>query len=467
MQPVMIYTSGNYCSSSSAKTTAKLAHVLLRNLLSKSRNKPIFCSLTNTANISLAYSLLNRLKYIILNNSLQCENYSPRPSLTTSTSSHLNHSPSQAYTAFQAHQSQTNSFLFNLFNLNFHTSLPFPFLLSLGKLHPTTAATNLHLITAYSGYSKEYLNNHFNANIKRTEFLNGSNGSNCGGGAGCKKGGVIGDDAWFMTKQKSIDVLGVADGVGGWSAYGIDPSKFSFNLMKTCKRIVDQDYRNISSTSKLNSQNSSKNCDLNSCTKSSALSYTADNHSSTKNIKSEINSKTPLNILEESYRTLLENKNSNLFVGSSTACILIFHHDTSLLHTCNLGDSGFVVIRDSRIIHRSQEQQHYFNSPFQLAILPKSDLLLAQQQQIESDLINDSPEAATSCSIELIEGDFIVLGTDGLWDNLTENHLLVEISKIKVRYYFYEYLFAKKSKLISDSKIYQELYNQKFGKSGE
>lgn len=31
---------------------------------------------------------------------------------------------------------------------------------------------------------------------------------------------------------------GVADGVGGWRSYGIDPGEFSSFLMKTCERLV-------------------------------------------------------------------------------------------------------------------------------------------------------------------------------------------------------------------------------------
>ncbi len=59
-----------------------------------------------------------------------------------------------------------------------------------------------------------------------------------------------------------------------------------------------------------------------------------------------------------------------LCFGSSTACVVALHKEKSILHTANLGDSGFVVIRKNTIVHRSQEQQHYFNSPFQLAIHP-------------------------------------------------------------------------------------------------
>lgn len=32
--------------------------------------------------------------------------------------------------------------------------------------------------------------------------------------------------------------LGVADGVGGWSRYGIDAGEFSSFLMRTCERLV-------------------------------------------------------------------------------------------------------------------------------------------------------------------------------------------------------------------------------------
>lgn len=33
--------------------------------------------------------------------------------------------------------------------------------------------------------------------------------------------------------------MGIADGVGGWASYGIDPSKFSHDLMDHCRAIVD------------------------------------------------------------------------------------------------------------------------------------------------------------------------------------------------------------------------------------
>lgn len=231
-----------------------------------------------------------------------------------------------------------------------------------------------HLLTAYSGFSKDQY-------VNKSQLLNSTKGK-------------IGDDAWFISKQKNVDVLGVADGVGGWHEVGYDPSKFSFNLMKTCKRIVEQEF----------SRNEMEN--------------------------TQIDNKTPIYLLEQSYQSLLESKNNSLLIGSSTACIIVFHHETNTLHTANLGDSGFVVIRDNKVIHRSQEQQHYFNSPYQIAILPLTNLN-SNNNGGGGNLINDSPNLASVNSIELNEGDLIVLATDGLWDNLSEAQLLVELANIK------------------------------------
>lgn len=56
--------------------------------------------------------------------------------------------------------------------------------------------------------------------------------------------------------------------------------------------------------------------------------------------------------------------------GSSTACIVVLDRQSHQLHTANLGDSGFLVVRGGEVVHRSDEQQHYFNTPFQLSIAP-------------------------------------------------------------------------------------------------
>lgn len=198
------------------------------------------------------------------------------------------------------------------------------------------------------------------------------------------KNGIIGEDAFFVSTQASkCDVIGVADGVGGWSSIGVDPSIFSSNLMKNCKRIIDTD-------------------ELRLAKQESPIKITA-----------------AMEILERAYKTMLDSKNDGL-VGSSTACILLFEYATSNLISANLGDSGFVVIRDEKIIHRSTEQQHYFNCPYQLAIYPQNMNRNIQQDQANSADLN---------SFKLVEGDLICLATDGLWDNLDERDLLKLLKK--------------------------------------
>lgn len=67
---------------------------------------------------------------------------------------------------------------------------------------------------------------------------------------------------------------------------------------------------------------------------------------------------------------ILYSRNIFVFSGSSTACIVMLDRQSHRLHTANLGDSGFLVVRGGEVVHRSDEQQHYFNTPFQLSIAP-------------------------------------------------------------------------------------------------
>lgn len=237
-------------------------------------------------------------------------------------------------------------------------------------LHSTQtyhSAQALKLVTAYSGFSKEIFSS------RKIPILNNQNKSNF----------IFGDDSFFTASLNAADVLGVADGVGGWREVGVDPSIFSSNLMKQCKRIVELETETFSNSEKITNQ-------------------------------------TPLDVLISSYNALTENKEPNL-IGSSTACIIVFNRESKFLYSANLGDSGYVVIRNNKIVHRSQEQHHYFNAPFQLALLP----------YMSNGHFNDSPERASISSFELAEGDFIVMATDGLWDNLSESALLLKISNIK------------------------------------
>uniref|UniRef100_A0A915EPT3 Protein phosphatase n=1 Tax=Ditylenchus dipsaci TaxID=166011 RepID=A0A915EPT3_9BILA len=110
---------------------------------------------------------------------------------------------------------------------------------------------------------------------------------------------VFGDDACFIANCKSTHVAGVADGVGGWQKYGIEIVKAG-----------------------------------------------------------DFEPSRPDLIIAKAYNSL---KTSPRPVGSSTACVLIVHQ--KMLYSANLGDSGFLVCRKGKVVHRSKEQTHYFNAP--------------------------------------------------------------------------------------------------------
>ncbi len=106
-------------------------------------------------------------------------------------------------------------------------------------------------------------------------------------------------------RNNSADIIGVADGVGGWRAYGVDPGQFSLNLMRSCERLVKAGY---------------------------------------------FVSNQPAQLLASGFREMQECKRP--VIGSSTACLAILSHADGKLYTANIGDSGFLVVRAGEVVHR-------------------------------------------------------------------------------------------------------------------
>ncbi|XP_004955098.1 putative protein phosphatase 2C 24 [Setaria italica] len=108
-------------------------------------------------------------------------------------------------------------------------------------------------------------------------------------------------------------------------------------------------------------------------------------------------------------RTLLERAHMMTAAAgtpaASTAVIVSLAGRT--LKWAYVGDSGFLVFRDGRILARSQPQQHSFNCPYQL----------------NSERDGTSVAEAEVGEVPAKEGDIVVVGTDGLFDNVTEDEL--------------------------------------------
>jgi protein phosphatase PTC7 len=90
--------------------------------------------------------------------------------------------------------------------------------------------------------------------------------------------------------------------------------------------------------------------------------------------------------------------------GSSTCVIASLDKEAPILYTSNLGDSGYLLLRrtDSKLVSvfRSKEQTHGFNFPYQIGTS------------------GDDPESADDQVHNVEHNDILVVGTDGLFDNM-------------------------------------------------
>ncbi|KAJ8541022.1 hypothetical protein K7X08_001838 [Anisodus acutangulus] len=160
-----------------------------------------------------------------------------------------------------------------------------------------------------------------------------------------------GEDAHFICIDERA--IGIADGVGGWADVGVDAGKYARELMSNSVIAIHEEPKG---------------------------------------------SVDPARVLEKAY-TCTKAK------GSSTACIIAL--TDQCLHAINLGDSGFMVVRDGCTVFRSPVQQHDFNFTYQL----------------ESGNVGDSPSSGEVFKIPVAPGDVIIAGTDGLFDNLYSNDI--------------------------------------------
>ena len=215
------------------------------------------------------------------------------------------------------------------------------------------------------------------------------------------RGGEAGEDALMCTDMGAPGdkVIGVADGVGGWTENGVDPSLFSQALMfyatkraqATCAnpdRINDADLADVDGAS-----------------------------------PKPVSGCGPKEILTEAYDHVL--KEPLVVAGSATACIITLDSIRGTLRSANLGDSGFVILRQGSgkhgVLHASQPQQFGFNTPLQLAKLPP--------ELVQEGSISNKPRDADTWECSLRHGDLIIVGTDGLFDNVDAKIELPQFAK--------------------------------------
>ncbi len=97
--------------------------------------------------------------------------------------------------------------------------------------------------------------------------------------------------------------------------------------------------------------------------------------------------------------------------GASTAVVASIG-ENGFLQALNVGDSLCMVVRDGKIAAKTREISHYWECPYQLAATSF-----------------DRPRDGTKLNVELIPGDLIIMGSDGIFDNVGDDMLLELIAK--------------------------------------
>lgn len=92
--------------------------------------------------------------------------------------------------------------------------------------------------------------------------------------------------------------------------------------------------------------------------------------------------------------------------GSATAIVAMLERD-GVLKIANVGDCGLRIIRKGQIIFATCCQEHYFDCPFQLS----------------SEAVTQTYNDAVITTVKVKEGDIIVMGSDGLFDNVFDREI--------------------------------------------
>ncbi|CAG8482922.1 6518_t:CDS:2 [Ambispora leptoticha] len=224
----------------------------------------------------------------------------------------------------------------------------------------------------------------FSTTRKTTMFSHGVSGipkhqdklvSNLTDGSYCSVN--CGEDSFF----RRHDSLGVADGVGGWR-HPPHLEHVVINSALYSRKLMHYAYKELEKYDNVDNEKFYRYADVN-----------------------------PKQILQKSYDESLRDCALEGIIGSSTALVAVLRGDE--LRIANLGDCGIAVIRHNDIIFRNEEQQHSFNYPYQLGTG-----------------LFDLPTDAQAINVKVKRGDIIVMGSDGLFDNLFDDDILEEVRQL-------------------------------------
>ncbi|KAK6142177.1 hypothetical protein DH2020_005232 [Rehmannia glutinosa] len=97
---------------------------------------------------------------------------------------------------------------------------------------------------------------------------------------------------------------------------------------------------------------------------------------------------------------------------ANASSVVAMLETNGILKIASVGDCGVRVIRKGQIIFSTSPQEHYFDCPYQLS----------------SEAIGQTFLDATVTSVELMEEDTVVMGSDGLFDNVFDREIISIVS---------------------------------------
>jgi len=170
--------------------------------------------------------------------------------------------------------------------------------------------------------------------------------------------------------RRGASLIGVADGVGGWRRYGVDPSYISSGVLHEMGLLFQ------------------------------------------KKEEDGDPSYTPQRLLTESFKKLLQRRDR--FSGGTTVCFGEFDPETDGIKVLNIGDSGALLVRDGKIVERTEFEVNGM-TPRQLTILPSWMLKF-------KGTFNEDPIVQTKSAIktwQLQKNDILLMASDGYYDNVS------------------------------------------------
>ena len=182
------------------------------------------------------------------------------------------------------------------------------------------------------------------------------------------------EDAYFLTPS----AIGVADGIGGlFNEFGISSKDFSTELMQKCRDIINE------------------------------------------------------GILGFDCKKIVEKALQSMTNGGSSTYLLALISKNKLLIS-NMGDCGLLLYRtynnSMKLVFQTSAKQYSFNTPFQVCKSFSPLQLSRRDIRFTNKTINDSFRSIDSDEycITIHENDIIIIGSDGLFDNVYPE----EITKI-------------------------------------